>query len=149
MVDGPGAGSVVVDGASGEFVYTPESSGFVGLDGFTFRVGVQGVWSEPATMSVRLVADGHTRGVWELDEGAGVASGDASGWDHDGVVSGGVTWTEGVTGTALRFDGHDGQMRVDDRAGLDLSDGATVSAWVRPERVATQTVVKKARIEPQ
>src|SRR5690606_41190112 len=57
----------------------------------------------------------------------------------------GTSRVDGVDGKAVRFDGLTGKITVTDRASLDLAGTMTVAAWLRPERVATQHVVKKAQ----
>jgi hypothetical protein len=68
-----------------------------------------------------------------FDEGLGVTATDASGNGNDGTI-GGATWsTAGRIGGALSFDGIDDQVTVIDRDSLDLSNGMTLSAWVKPD----------------
>ncbi|KZM37287.1 hypothetical protein OJAG_00010 [Oerskovia enterophila] len=144
MVAAPASGTVVVTNpATGAFTYTP-TAGFVGADAFSFRVKAGSTWSNVATQSVRVTAVAGTRGTWELDEGTGVVASDSSGWGYQGALSGGTSWVTGKSGKAVRLDGSTGRVSVPDADGLDVSSALTVSAWVRPERQATQYVVKKA-----
>ncbi|MCO7274152.1 LamG-like jellyroll fold domain-containing protein [Cellulosimicrobium cellulans] len=145
VVQAPAHGTAAVTGAStGAFTYAP-AAGYVGPDAFTFRVRAGGVWSAPATVDVRVLAERGTRGIWDLDEQSGTTVADRSGWSQTGTLSGGTSRVAGVAGSAVRFDGTSGRITVPDRASLDLAGTMTVAAWVRPERVATQHVVKKAR----
>src|SRR5262249_3560053 len=50
-----------------------------------------------------------------------------------GTLSGGVVSAPGKTGQALAFDGSTGVVRVAGASLPPLSDGFTISAWVRPE----------------
>ncbi|MHA7133389.1 LamG-like jellyroll fold domain-containing protein [Oerskovia turbata] len=144
VVAPPSSGTVAVtNAATGAFTYTP-APGFVGATSFTFRVKAGSTWSSAATQTVRVTAVAGTRGTWELDEGAGVVAADSSGWGFQGSLLGGTSWVPGKTGQAVRLDGATGRVSVPDADGLDLSTALTVSAWVRPERHATQYVVKKA-----
>ncbi|HUV09129.1 MAG TPA: LamG domain-containing protein [Spirochaetia bacterium] len=43
----------------------------------------------------------------------------------------GATWTEGLNGTALMFNGYDNFIRIEDSDGLDLSTAGTVEAWIK------------------
>jgi concanavalin A-like lectin/glucanase superfamily protein len=70
-------------------------------------------------------------GVWKLDEGSGTHVADASGNDNDGVLSGGVSWVAGVSGSALSFDGGTGQVKVSDNTMLEPATTVTISAWVK------------------
>ncbi|MGW6003977.1 LamG-like jellyroll fold domain-containing protein [Oerskovia enterophila] len=144
VVAAPSSGTVTVTNpATGAFTYTP-AEGFVGATSFTFRVKAGTTWSNVATQTVRVTAVAGTRGTWELDEGAGVLTADSSGWGFQGTLTGGTSWVTGKTGKAVRLDGSTGRVSVPDADGLDVSSALTVSAWVRPERTATQYVVKKA-----
>ncbi|BAL88793.1 putative glycosyl hydrolase [Actinoplanes missouriensis 431] len=69
------------------------------------------------------------RADWTLDEGSGTTAADSSGGDADLTLAGDTTWTTGVTGSALSFDG-DGDHA--DTAGpvLDTTRDYTVAAWV-------------------
>ncbi|MFD4994026.1 LamG-like jellyroll fold domain-containing protein [Cellulosimicrobium cellulans] len=144
IVSPPASGTVqVTDARTGTFVYTP-AAGYVGPASFTFRVGSAQVWSNVARVGVAVTDESGLRGRWDLDEGSGTLTADASGWGGQGALSGGATWVAGVAGKAVRLDGTSGRVSVPDSAALDVTGAMTVSAWVRPERVATQYVVKKA-----
>jgi hypothetical protein len=52
---------------------------------------------------------------------------DSAGGHHGDVH--GATWTQGITGLALRFDGDD-HVEVADDAAFDLTEAITVAAWV-------------------
>jgi hypothetical protein len=83
-------------------------------------------------------------GHWRLDEGAGTQALDASGQGNHGALTGSPVWTSGVLGGALDVSGGS-RVLVPDHASLDLSGPLTIAAWIRPDRKATQYVVKKAR----
>ena len=55
-------------------------------------------------------------GQWRLNEGAGNAAGRTSGYGDNGILVGGVSWTGGPNGAALRSDGNTGNVRVPDAA---------------------------------
>jgi len=145
IVQPPAHGTAEVTNAStGSFRYAP-TAGYVGTDAFTFRVLAGDLWSGVARVSVAVTSEAGARGRWDLDAGSGLVAADSSGWSHHGAISGGTTWVAGRSGKALRFDGASGKVSVPDSAGLDLAGTMTVAAWLRPERVATQHVVKKAQ----
>src|SRR5690606_12641667 len=105
VVDEPTKGEVeITDATSGEFTYTPDA-GAVGADTFTFRVSEDGVWSEPATISVSIVPASGVRAWWMLDEGSGTGVADSSGLGNDGTSVGSPTWVDRVGQPALRLDG--------------------------------------------
>lgn len=68
-------------------------------------------------------------GHWALDEGAGSTAGDAGPNGSALTLSEGTTWTSGVSGSALRFDG-EGQHAETDGPVLDTTGSYSVSAWV-------------------
>jgi len=146
VVGAPVLGSVHVDDpATGAFSYVAGS--VAGSDSFTFRVSENGLWSAPATMGVTVQAAGGTGGVlgqWQFDEGSGATVADSSGLGNGGKISGNPTWVSGVKGSALRLDGKGDYVTVADAPSLDLSGAMSIALWVRPEKIATQYVVKKA-----
>ncbi len=81
---------------------------------------------------------------WPLDEGAGTAARDGSGNANDGAFAGAPAWIAGLRGNALQF-GAGSYVVVPDHPTLDLQDGITLMAWVRPSGVTTADLVKKAR----
>jgi hypothetical protein len=74
------------------------------------------------------VEDDRLKGWWMLNEGEGVVAVDSSGHDLHGDLLGGPTWSFGLLGGALEFDGNDDS--VDTGYAEDLSTW-TVSAWVK------------------
>ncbi len=142
IVTPPASGALTSDAT--QFTYDP-SDGFVGVDTFTFRVRSSDRWSPTATVTV-VVSDAEgLRGAWRLDEGVGTIIGDTSLWGNDGSILGGTTWVAGAdAGGALRVDGSSGRAVVAHSPAFEALDQLAVSAWVKPERVGTQYVVKKA-----
>ena len=61
-----------------------------------------------------------------------------------GRSSGNPTWVAGQHGQAIRFDGTGDYATVPDNASLDISSAITMAAWVKPEKTATQYLIKKA-----
>src|SRR5262249_29986812 len=51
---------------------------------------------------------GAPAGYWKFDEGSGSTTADASGHGATGTLNGGVSWTSGVLGTGLNFNGSTG-----------------------------------------
>jgi hypothetical protein len=70
-------------------------------------------------------------GVWKLDEGSGTTVADSSGNGNNGVISGGVSWVAGVSGSALGFDSGAGEVKVSDNTVLEPPTTVTISAWVK------------------
>jgi hypothetical protein len=69
---------------------------------------------------------------WHFDEGAGGVLVDSSGNGNDGTIYG-ATWTEGVSGGALSFDGDCGYVDCGDDASLNIKDGEslTIECWMK------------------
>lgn len=79
----------------------------------------------PAAASSGLVGD------WKLDEGSATSIADSSGDGNNGVLSGDASWVSGISGSALSFDGGNGQVTVPDSVSLEPADALTVAAWVK------------------
>lgn len=62
---------------------------------------------------------------WTFDEGSGTIAYDAVG-PNDGIIYG-ATWTNGISGEALSFDGVNDYVNMGD---IDITTGITLSAWV-------------------
>src|SRR2546428_5068670 len=70
--------------------------------------------------------------AYGFSEGAGPTVADASGNNNTGTLGGGVTWTTaGRYGSALVFNGA-GFVTIPAAAGLNLTTGMTLEAWVYP-----------------
>ncbi|MGD8415221.1 MAG: hypothetical protein PVF33_13360, partial [Candidatus Latescibacterota bacterium] len=83
-------------------------------------------------------------GWWPMEEGGGATIFDASGSGNDGAIFGAPTWGTGVIGSALDLNGTTDYALVPDAASLDMTDEITLAAWIKPEKVGTQYLVKKA-----
>ena len=82
-------------------------------------------------------------GYWPFDESS-VLNGetviDTSG-DNDGTIKGGAEIAIGVAGDALKFDGEDDYVDLDNGGGtvndvINGSSAVTVSAWVNPDEIS-------------
>lgn len=65
---------------------------------------------------------------WNFDEGTGGMAYDSSGNNNNGTIYG-ASWTTGVSGNALRFDGIDDYVEVPHSDILNPPDAVTVSLW--------------------
>ncbi len=70
-------------------------------------------------------------GYWNFDEGSGEAAYDGSGHGNDGTVFG-ATWTTGISGAALHFNGVDDYVRIGPSAILEADSFLTISVWLLP-----------------
>ncbi|KOV72897.1 hydrolase [Streptomyces sp. AS58] len=69
-------------------------------------------------------------GHWSLDEGSGTTAKDGGPNAKSLTLTEGTTWTPGVSGSALKFDGQ-GQHAETDGPVLDTTGSYSVSTWVR------------------
>jgi len=65
---------------------------------------------------------------WNFDEGEGATAYDSAGANH-GTING-ATWTEGIVGYALAFDGLTNSVAIEDSESLDVNQAFTIAAWV-------------------
>jgi hypothetical protein len=68
--------------------------------------------------------------LWHLDEGTGMTAADSSGNGNDGTVHG-ATWSGGVMGGDLSFNGVDDYTEVPDAESLSPREQITVAAWIK------------------
>ncbi len=81
-------------------------------------------------------------GYWNFDEGSGMVAGDSAG-DNDGTLIG-ATWTDGVSGSALSFDGVDDYVNIGNGASLQIDNDITVELWAKtPTASATKVFISK------
>jgi hypothetical protein len=99
------------------------------------------------TVNVSNVAPPEPPGLvaaYAFEEGANTTTADATGKLHTGTVSGATWTTAGRYGRALSFDGVNDWVTVADANDLDLTNGMTLEAWVRPAALSGwKTVVLK------
>ncbi len=74
--------------------------------------------------------------AYAFNEGTGTTTADATGTGHVGTLTGAVWTAAGKNGSALSFDGVNDWVTVNDANDLDLTNGMTLEAWVRPNALA-------------
>ncbi len=82
-------------------------------------------------------------GSWKMNEGSGTQLRDTSGWGNNANLSGSPAWTPVLNGYALTLNGSTHGV-VSDQANLNLTTAITLSAWVKPNLLATQDVISRA-----
>lgn len=82
-------------------------------------------------------------GFWKLDEGSGTSIKDDSGNGNNGECIGSPSWSTGVSGSALKFNGVDQYARVPDAASLDITEEITLAAWIQPGKRSSQKIILK------
>jgi hypothetical protein len=69
--------------------------------------------------------------IMNFDEGSGTVAKDSSGNGNDGTIHG-ATWTTGVSGKALSFDGVDDYVEIPHSDSLTILRDITVEFWIKP-----------------
>jgi plastocyanin len=69
---------------------------------------------------------------YSFNESTGATVTDASGNGNHGIITEATRTASGYFGNALKFDGVNDWVSVNDSASLDLSSGMTLEAWVNP-----------------
>ncbi|MEY2580496.1 MAG: large repetitive protein, partial [Ilumatobacteraceae bacterium] len=136
--------ATITDPATGAYQYVP-NLGASGTDTFTFKVNDGTADSNVATITVTIVSTAPERGTWLLDDGSGSTFADSSGLGNNGTLTGSPSWVAGRHGTALRFNGTTDYGLVANNGNLSITGPITLTAWIKPERLATQYIVKKAK----
>ena len=71
---------------------------------------------------------------WSFNEGAGTIANDLSENGYDGTLVGGTSWTDGIYGSALQFNGSDAYMETG-QSFLNGLAGFTLAGWVSASNV--------------
>ena len=100
------------------------------------------VWSFRTTSAPTSSLIGH----WKMDEGSGTILLDESEYKNKATTTGNPTWVAGISGQAIKLDGATQYATVPDNASLDITGSITLAAWIKPEKAATQYVLKKATL---
>jgi hypothetical protein len=72
---------------------------------------------------------------WAFDEGQGTIAHDSAN-GYNGTIHG-ASWTTGILGGALSFDGLNDFVTIPDSDSLDLTSQATLAAWIKTNSTAT------------
>ena len=79
--------------------------------------------------------------AYSFNEGTGTVVNDVSGNSNNGTISN-ATWSaSGKFGSALSFNGTSSWVVIPDSASLDLTNGLTMEAWVRPTTLCSWRAV--------
>ena len=74
--------------------------------------------------------------AYNFNAGAGTTLADASGRGNNGTISG-ATWTTGIFGGALAFNGTSSWVTIANSSALNLTSGMTLEAWVKPTSLSS------------
>ena len=73
--------------------------------------------------------------AYGFDEGRGAKTHDVSGRSNDGQTTD-TSWANGKYGSALSFNGSSSSVTIPGTGSLDLTNGMTLEAWVKPSSLA-------------
>ena len=79
--------------------------------------------------------------LWNLNENSGTIVYDSED-GNDGTIYG-ASWTEGISGSALKFDGKNDYVSIPDADNLDITQSLSIMAWAKTEKNVTAKVVQK------
>jgi Concanavalin A-like lectin/glucanases superfamily/Cadherin-like domain/Bacterial Ig domain len=145
-----GAAGGVISG-TGPWSYAP-ASGQTGADSFAYTIADGQGGTATGTVNVTIASNDpppvSPAGLvlaLAFDEATGTLAADSSGGARHGSIRG-ATFAAGRYGNALAFDGLDDWVTVPDSAALDLTDGMTLEAWVKPSALSGwESIVLKER----
>ncbi len=80
---------------------------------------------------------------WGFDEGSGQTVYDSTGNGNNGTLEGGVSWTTGISGYGLRFDGIDDRVNVAKKPSVDLTEQVGLEAWIRRDSHQDGTIFSR------
>ena len=98
--------------------------------------------TDTTTMASNL--DPNMAAYYTMEEGGGTTLIDMTANANNGALTGAPTWTGGVNGSALTLNGTSQYGLVPSSSSLNINNAITIMAWIKPEKKATQDVVKKA-----
>ena len=91
-----------------------------------------GLLSLAVLLGLAPLAQAGLVGWWQLDEGTGTTTKDASANGNNGTFQGNPQWVTGVIGGALKFNGTSDCVVCGDAPQLALTNALTITCWVNP-----------------
>jgi hypothetical protein len=79
-------------------------------------------------------------GYWDFDEGIGSVLHDNSVFGNDGIIHG-ASWTNGIRGNALRFDGINDYVDIGNDKSIKPDFPITISCWIKAERENSYSII--------
>jgi hypothetical protein len=86
-------------------------------------------------------------GSWHLSEGTGILATDSSGENNNGTLVNSPTWTTGKYGGGLSFNGTNQTVSIPHSSSIKPTSQITISAWVKPTNITTNTYYEIYRKE--
>lgn len=108
---------------------------------YTATITVTAPGADPRAIPVTLTinekpATNNLVGAWAFEESNGDTVLDASPQRNTGTIQGASRTSNGRYGRGVSFDGQDDWITVADDSSLDLTNGMTLEAWVKPDTLA-------------
>ena len=91
-------------------------------------------------VGINVVAQDGPIAEYHFDENSGTMLGDSSGNNNNGTIHG-ATWTTGISGSALSFDGINDYVNCGDTLTGNVLSQYTVEAWVYPRNISSQNFI--------
>ncbi|OWK38305.1 LamG-like jellyroll fold domain-containing protein [Fimbriiglobus ruber] len=104
----------------------------------TVSVTGGGLTAQAAIEDTTVVPFAH----WRFDDGSGTTTADASGNNHPGTIAN-ATWTTGVSGSALSFNGSTAKVTFGTGPSLNGTTDFTLAAWVRTTATTNGVIVQQ------
>jgi len=129
--------------ANGSFTYTP-LAGYLGPDSFTYHaVNAQNESSGVVTVQIQVTnKPTGLAAYYTLDESSGTVAHDLSGYGRDATLANGPSWTTGIIGGALSFNGVNTYAIASTSPNLSGTD-FTLAAWVYPQSANNNVILAK------
>jgi len=93
-------------------------------------------------VSLLPAAQADVIGHWKFDEGTGTTATDSSGNGNDGTITS-PSWTSGVHGGAIQFNGSSTVVNFGEGPSLDGTVDFTVAAWIKTTATATGVIIQQ------
>lgn len=84
--------------------------------------------------------------AYGFEEIGGTKVADASNKANHGIIKEAIRVSTGRYGKALKFDGVNDWVTINDSASLDLSSGLTLESWVYPQSIKSSSVLLKEQV---
>jgi parallel beta-helix repeat protein len=98
------------------------------------------IWNIGKTLADK---DSNLVAFWNFDEGLGTVANDLSGNNNRGTLINGPTWVEGRFSKALKFDGTNDYVKVNDNPSLEPSGSFTIELWLKTTQTGNKVILDK------
>lgn len=96
-----------------------------------FNIAGKSELSQIITDSTETIAEDSLIGYWKFDVGEGDTCIDESIFSNNGALMGSPSWVNGISSTALEFDGSSSYVAFKNSEIFDVTKQITIAAWVK------------------